>query len=57
MNPVKKMSRHRKIGAKSRRTKVFADGSALILDQLGHAIGIIEASPKYATRRKLKSAR
>lgn len=39
------------------RVKVFADGSAVILDEHGGSIGWIEASPKYTTRPNRKRRR
>jgi len=34
--------------------KGFADGSAVILDENGGSIGLIEARPKYTTRQSRK---
>jgi hypothetical protein len=55
MKPARKISRRRRTGAKFQRTKIFADGSALILNQLNHTVGIIETRPKYTAQRKLKT--
>jgi len=37
--------------------KVFADGSAVILDENGGSIGLIEARLKYTTRQNRKRKR
>ncbi len=43
------------LAAPRRRTKTFRDGSALILDQHGGTIGLIEARTPYRVRQGAKS--
>lgn len=39
------------------RVQTFRDGSAVILDEHGGIIGIIEARPRYRVRRNQKAGR
>jgi len=57
MKVTGKKPRQRRAGAKRPRVKVFADGSAVMLDENGVSIGLIEARPKYTTRPSRKRKR
>jgi len=57
MKGAKKTPRRQRAGTKCPRVKVFADGSAVFLDENGGSIGVIEARPKYTTRQNRKRKR
>lgn len=51
---ARKPAKHRwpKLAAPRMRTKTFRDGSAVILDQNGGIIGLIEARTPYRVRKR-----